>query len=610
MERFIFDFLDRSAVSLQDDETCQGLLEDFWNGLDQTGGWLQLPDRSVLRQSCPTLWWKARYAAVVTFARLDSRRSFVSIVGLDGWKSRVHTSRIAGVGRQRTASPNLTQPVVFGLGWVPTDDVDEVMEQVEQELAQSERDCTGDQRGQRPGHRGNQKTPSFLRSVLQDVMEKHVAERPILGMHDSIQGGTTDVGLHTGCVLRSTSFPLVASLIWWLLDRHGEEDDQTFLKYLVGYFVHYLQSVGDTVTKFDTTLFDRVVVIIRSIEEYIHRISDETFKEAVVAVADKYHKVMMNLRPTSNTDQLKVESYAAMCKALRPPSMPPIPEWESAATDSLSRLDQARAAARINSNMEVVSLSSFEYNGKIENTYLQIATLNEFFWNAADKLADARVSYDIADLRMRLGLFSQHVQLAVADSSKTPHIMTVRFRSEEVVAIWVSFCWALRTAENESPILKSYGSALDPSDLQHLVLADIRSRNAVDLIRQFLSTRTNKACRPFKTRDDTLKFALAFGLSFDEFIDNYNTELTAANNLITQRWKKFRKSKKNFGFSIQRYLMHNQICRERKRNFVIRKHAISNSFLTTFAGLQRKSIALFTTRNRGPGTSYRKRSMT
>jgi hypothetical protein len=545
MDEYIFDFIDRPAVSRQDDNTCRELLEDFWNGLDQTSDLLKLPDRTKVRKMCPRLEWKARYAAVVAFVELDSCKSFVSIVGLDGWKSRVHTSRT--VGRQRTAVPNLTEPAVFGLGWVATANIDRLMEQADQELLKSEQDCTGDQRGQRQGHRGNQKTPSFLRTVLQDVLRamatqsaggQLISHRPT----DSIQGGTTDVGQHTGCILRSTSFPLVASVTWWLLDLHGEEDDQTFLKYLIGYFVHYLQNVGDTVIEFDTRLFDRVIVIIRSIEKYLHRIRDEKFKVAVVDVAHKYHTILMDLRPKSKSDQLKVQPYSKLRQKLRPPDMPPIPNWESDPKDRRSKMDEARAAALINGNMDVVSMTSHEYNGRIENTYLQIATLNDFFWQAADQLFDDQATRDITDLRSRLGVLSQHVQLAVTESSTTPHIMTVRFRSEEVVAIWVSFCWAYRTAEDAFPILKSYGSALDPVDLQHMVLADVRARNAVDSIRKFLSTRTNKACRPFRTHDETLTFALQFGLGFDEFVDIHKQELNAANILIDERWAKIQKT--------------------------------------------------------------------
>jgi Protein of unknown function (DUF3638) len=538
MEKSIFDFFDRPAVSRQDDHLCRELLEDFWHGLDQTSDLLKLPDRTEVRKKYPRLEWKARYAAVVAFVPLDACKSYVSIVGLDGWKAGVHTSRT--VGRQRTAVPNLTEPAVFGLGWVATANVDRLMRLLDEELEESERKFKGSQRGQRKGqdHRGNQKTPSFLRSVLQDVLQD-------MGMESLIQGGTTDVGRHTGCILRSTSFPLVASVMWWLLDLHGEEDDQTFLKYLIGYFVHYLQNVGDTVIEFDTRLFDRVIVIIRSIEQYLDRVRDEKFKVTVLDVVHKYHTILMDLRPKSKSDPLKVESYAEIYKTLRAPNMPPIPMWELTSTDRRSKMDRARATALINGNMDVVSMTSNEYNGRIENTYLQIATLNEFFWQAADKLFDdqaTRETYDITDLRSRLDLLSQHVQLAVTESSTTPHIMTVRFRSEEVVAIWVSFCWAYRTAEDACPILKSYGSALDPVDLQHLVLADIRARNAVDSIRKFLSTRTNKAYRLFRTQHETLKFALQFGLGFDEFGDIYKKELNAATHLIDERWEAIQKT--------------------------------------------------------------------
>jgi hypothetical protein len=192
--------------------------------------------------------------------------------------------------------------------------------------------------------------------------------------------------------------------------------------------------------------------------------------------------------------------------------------------------------------------------------------LNTYFWEAAERLLDPSASYDVSELRRQLALYPKHVELAETESAKTPHIMTPRFRSEELVATWVSFCWAFRVAEEAHPILKSFGSALDPADLQFVILADRRARAAADLVRTFLEVRFAQDCKPFRRVSDTLKFARCFGRLSKDMCLVYEEEIVEANRLIQERWEKIQATQADL-----KDLLSQKIVAARDLNFAVQK---------------------------------------
>ena len=169
MEDHIFHFNDRGTLQLQDDGICEALLEDFWTRILNSHEDLRLPKEQLSRvkRSCSSYNWLARYASVVIVRLLDSKYSTMTLVGLDGWKSHVHASVAAG--RQTTALPDVSSPTIYELGPLSTDVIKELMQKFRQALLKSEENNTGNSRGQRPGHQGNQKTPSFARTVLWQI---------------------------------------------------------------------------------------------------------------------------------------------------------------------------------------------------------------------------------------------------------------------------------------------------------------------------------------------------------------------------------------------------------------------------------------------------------
>jgi hypothetical protein len=138
-------------------------------------------------------------------------------------------------GRESSAIAEVTQPTECFLGIVARDETNELLANLDAKLKQSEA-STGTARRQTEGHNGNQKRPAFASHVSKKLLRGRQPEGVL-----PIQGGTTDAGLHTGCIHGNTSFPLVLSSVRAMLRLVGEPNDELFEKCIVA---RYLQISG------------------------------------------------------------------------------------------------------------------------------------------------------------------------------------------------------------------------------------------------------------------------------------------------------------------------------------------------------------------------------
>jgi hypothetical protein len=430
MEDNIFYFKDQEALQIQDNSICEALYDDFWTGILCCDEKLRLQKQDLLRikDSC-SLYWHARYASVVLVRRLDSTYSSIALVGLDGWKSVVHASVD---GRESIAVPDVSSPAFYELGRSPTNAVEEILKMFNGALEKSEMNNTGNRRRQNAGHQGNQKTPSFARMVLWQVMND-------MEDRQRIQGGTTDVSLHTGCVPRNTSFPLVLSAIHTILRLEGEDTDQVFNKCVSAYLLGCLEEVAPRVTAINAGEVDRVVTIIREIDVYLRSIEDVEFFDFVVAVIEEHRTRLLELRPGDDTESptLLHDSVPVISDKLRSPLFPKIPGLTNT-RDFESQMSQKKCDAQ--KNLAWSDLSSFEFTGKLQDAWVQISRLNKFFWKIAMELEDKDVVDNISYLRHYLALFSRQIALVREEALQVAHVMTVVLSSNALLATWICFC--------------------------------------------------------------------------------------------------------------------------------------------------------------------------
>ena len=76
----------------------------------------------------------------------------------------------------------------------------------------------GDKKSVEGNERGHQKTPAMIQAVLCDAIEKTKTGRKTV---TPARGGFADVGLHTGCMPRNRSWPLVRSVLQVQLEAAG-----------------------------------------------------------------------------------------------------------------------------------------------------------------------------------------------------------------------------------------------------------------------------------------------------------------------------------------------------------------------------------------------------
>ena len=125
MEESIFFFSDCRALQCQDNAVCERLFDDFFERLaaNETLDLLQ-EKLSRIQDSVRKVYWLATYASVIVIRRLDSRYSSITLIGLDGWESAVHSSIN---GRESIALPNLSKPAHYPLGRLLTASVETVL---------------------------------------------------------------------------------------------------------------------------------------------------------------------------------------------------------------------------------------------------------------------------------------------------------------------------------------------------------------------------------------------------------------------------------------------------------------------------------------------------
>ena len=241
MEDNIFYFNDRLAPQEQCSQVCKALYDDYYVALEQEIS-TTFPDRQDLsdkleaieriRKSVEKIKWMARYGCAIVVQSLDVLSWRITVVSLQGWKNWIHASIYK---RESTAIPDILCPAILEIGPVSKALYSTVEEKFDElmEKAQSE-----------PTRQKHHKTPTFVWARLLDamVLAKALSRDMVKAMRESYQGGSDDVGQHTSCLPRNTSFPLVASVYSAMLQLDEcDSEHNACKKTLCVYYLHHLR---------------------------------------------------------------------------------------------------------------------------------------------------------------------------------------------------------------------------------------------------------------------------------------------------------------------------------------------------------------------------------
>jgi len=236
----IFHFNDKPALQVQSDGDCEDLFVQFGDTPSaEASGDLQDDLQAIAKdiealQKKYDVTWLAKYGCAILVGHIEVMSRSIAVVALDGWKTIIHAS--VEHGRESTAIPDIVSPSYLEAGHIPYDKVKEVVADMRGKLAMA---AAAQQRTSQKDH----KTPSFVWAKLLNAMSdlKLISVEQVSSKLGCYQGGTTDVGLHTACLRRNTSFPLVASVYAKMFYLSGDRQHQRFVKVLCIFFLRHLR---------------------------------------------------------------------------------------------------------------------------------------------------------------------------------------------------------------------------------------------------------------------------------------------------------------------------------------------------------------------------------
>ena len=111
----IFYFPDQPALQCQSEETCRHLYEHLIStllDLDPTRYGDLIKILSYVKDQY-NIVWVPRYACAILSSAISVDTAFLRMVGLDGWKSRIHS---CVHGREKTAEADVLRPAEEDIG--------------------------------------------------------------------------------------------------------------------------------------------------------------------------------------------------------------------------------------------------------------------------------------------------------------------------------------------------------------------------------------------------------------------------------------------------------------------------------------------------------------
>ena len=530
MEDSIFWFNDKEALSVQSDTICQDLYNDFFSKLSgyedsfdfqvDVGPFEEIKDKFKIK-------WYAAYGAALIYWKKNSRDTMLVVAGLDGWNYHVH----AWVGgRQPTARADVANPFTRHFGTVPTEKMQEILNGFSKMLQETHSN-RNDQK--------NHKTPAFAAATLWHYLQKEGFSAAPVRARDN-QGGTTDVGNHTGCIPRNTSFPLVLTSVKVMLNIVFGVHSNTlclFGKAVALYYLQYLRKAVSGLKTYIPRKIDRAFAVMREMETWVNRIDDSNFQEWIVDRIEKQQSLLTNVKPPIPDDggKLVYHTVEETLASLKAPSFPSVPDHEGGHTDQQAKLSRAVAQAQKNLNWSDMNSPSVA-KGE-QDIWLVLAKLNVQFWDMAMELSKPESHQNINSLLQMVQEHSKATSLALEIAANSTLVVSVDLRSCELLAIWIACCWAHRSAIEHHPVYSEYSAALDPSDLKHLVLRERKAIDALCAVQAFLKRHRSRSHVPFRDHSATLRLAFDVTSNSELLLDRYRIECDTANRQIELRYE-------------------------------------------------------------------------
>ena len=376
-------------------------------------------------------------------------------------------------------------------------------------------------------------------------MIKAVLIDALAGRDDGVtapRGGFTDVGLHTGGLSRSTSWPLVVAVLQTLLEDTGHE---AFFRMAMAQMKLWLAERFTSPClqphdAYPTTLIDaRMQVLAAAVREGARLADEQThLREDEHDMGAFQVRCVLVRAQVEQAARLRAETRAsgfhlsALSKSDLPCNNPvlSLPRRTSPAQGP-EGLSAARKKAEPNlgwlpappEDRGVASLLKWLAQPKLQpglgaaSALLVLETVESaLFERIASSDAKKKHLTDETFSKswvQRVEQVIDQYRLVAASfraSEEAAALLTVDRKSRELLVVWCAYCLVHQaTLPFEFKVLGEYGVALRPEDLRHLVLSDKPAIEAAQHVTVYLRAHTRPKSEVFSLRPSDVTFSMA-----------------------------------------------------------------------------------------------------
>ena len=126
----------------------------------------------------------------------------------------------------------------------------------------------------------------------------------------------------------------------------------------------------------------------------------------------------------------------------------------------------------------------------------------------------------------------------VCKSQKNTPRMLTNLRSNEIVAVWASYCLIFIEVQCRVPLLAAYGVPLDATDFKHLVLSEVNALVSMTTVCVFIRESARKQLPIFSLAlpSPTFNFAHSYCTQSDVMLQKWRSEEASANLKRDNHW--------------------------------------------------------------------------
>lgn len=530
----------------------------------------RLEDEGTERHKRGDVWydpWLPMYGCAIQRTMLSATKVELKVIFVDGWERMLHflpTGQCVHGSAPKThhllccadLSANLMKKydAAFQL-----------------ELLQAQR-RHGSKRSAKTHELGHQKTPQFIKAVVQ----RAVASATDVDESSSItpQGGTTDVGQHTGGLPRDTCWPLVQAAIEQNLCCGNGLFRKIMVLFLLSLLRAKVNEVGDVYNGECSIgvkngcdavddLFFMLQVVVQQVVGLLESGYDvsalqdqcSTLRGSIEGFVDALNRKTASQYVLPRDETLRrLEDQKCRVKIYSPKR-----EKESNSNESV---EQRRRRALISLNAcefadgascGLETLLEWAKSNKAPASYkciLVMRTIEKFTFERSRLLTDDTAGGDSFSVEDIQDLVTQYQQV-VCEWRKQPQltsILDVEQRSREMLVVWIAFCLVHQKCVVEVPLLSQYNIALNWRDLKVAVLSNQGALSALQRVAKYIRGWNENAKRESKLfhltdQGPTFEFGEKFVAATADIKAAYEHEAEEWQAHVTSKWNEIERKK-------------------------------------------------------------------